>query len=559
MSSSNYWRKRQADHIQNSIETAVRSSEELSKLYQKSCFYFNEHISGIFEKYKTKYGLSQAEAKNLLNSLKDPTSYDEMLSKLKSSKGNERKELLKELEAPAYRYRINKFQEAQRQLDSLMNNVYKQEKEINTLTYIDVAYNAYYDSIYSLQQRTGIAFNFDTIDPELVDKLLSSKWSGKNYSERIWNNTQQVADSIKEEMLMGALTGKTEKEMIATITERFAVGLYSARRLIYTESDFISNALDLEAYKEAGVTKVRFCAVHDLKTSKICQEHDRKIVEISKAVQGKNVPPMHPNCRSTTEPVINEKVEAKMKRRVRDPATGKDKIVSANQNYQEWLRKQQKEHGIETLEKLKKRIVNKNTKKSMYDSKSISNNNIRKNLSKDLPDTFNYSKEKGDNLLDSYIKIDKAFQKTGFEYMTINYSSNGKETELGLLTANSSKKVAITKEAEQFIDSCAENSLIAIHNHPSKGSFSVGDIFTYYNTPQFKEIIVINEEGGIFYLHINDRSAILKEREFTNYVLETRRQVASKYPMFNVNERNHIAWSLVAKELGWDYGYKKIK
>ena len=57
--------------------------------------------------------------------------------------------------------------------------------------------------------------------------------------------------------------------------------------------------------------------------------------------------------------------------------------------------------------------------------------------------------------------------------MTINYSSNGKETELGLLTANSSKKVAITKEAEQFIDSCAENSLIAIHNHPSKGSFSV--------------------------------------------------------------------------------------
>ena len=78
----------------------------------------------------------------------------------------------------------------------------------------------------------------------------------------------------------------------------------------------------------------------------------------------------------------------------KDPATGKDKIVSANQNYQEWLRKQQKEHGIETLEKLKKRIVNKNTKKSMYDSKSISNNNIRKNLSKDLPDIFNYSKKR---------------------------------------------------------------------------------------------------------------------------------------------------------------------
>lgn len=291
-----------------------------------------------------------------------------MLSKLKSSKGNERKELLKELEAPAYRYRINKFQEAQRQLDSLMNNVYKQEKEINTLTYIDVAYNAYYDSIYSLQQRTGIAFNFDTIDPELVDKLLNSKWSGKNYSERIWNNTQQVADSVKEEILMGALTGKTEKEMIATITERFAVGLYSARRLIYTESDFISNALDLEAYKEAGVTKVRFCAVHDLKTSKICQKHDRKTVNIDKAVQGVNIPPMHPNCRSTIEPVIDGEIESKMKRRVKDPVTGEEKIVKANQTYAEWLEDLQKKHGIDTVDTLTKKVKNTSNDRRQYNN-----------------------------------------------------------------------------------------------------------------------------------------------------------------------------------------------
>lgn len=419
MSSSNYWRKRQADHIQNSIETAVRSSEELSKLYQKSCFYFNEHISGIFEKYKTKYGLSQAEAKNLLNSLKDPTSYDEMLSKLKSSKGNERKELLKELEAPAYRYRINKFQEAQRQLDSLMNNVYKQEKEINTLTYIDVAYNAYYDSIYSLQQRTGIAFNFDTIDPELVDKLLNSKWSGKNYSERIWNNTQQVADSVKEEMLMGALTGKTEKEMIATITERFAVGLYSARRLIYTESDFISNALDLEAYKEAGVTKVRFCAVHDLKTSKICQEHDRKIVEISKAVQGKNVPPMHPNCRSTTEPVINEEVEAKMKRRVRDSATGNDKIVSANQTYDEWLADQQKEHGIDTIDTLTKKVKNAKTDRKQY-------NNYTLVIGKEnMPKTFAKFQDLKYNNGDEWDKLKETYRDVNWQRKALAKHSSG--------------------------------------------------------------------------------------------------------------------------------------
>lgn len=557
---SDYWRKRQAEHIQMAMDTAEDSAAEIAKLYQKASFYLNEQMQGIFDKYKAKHGLSDVEAKSLLNSITDDLTYEKMLTRLRTGvKSEERKKLLKTLEAPAYSYRINRFQEAQSLLDSMMVGIFKQEKEISTLNYIDVAYNAYFNSIYNIQNKTGINFSFGNIDSEVTQKLLKSKWSGKNYSERIWNNTQAVANSVKEEMLMGILTGKTEKQMADTISERFNVGAYNAKRLISTESDFISNALDMEAYREADIEIVRFCAVHDMKTSKICQRHDRTTIPLNKAIHGVNIPPMHPNCRSSIEPVINKAIEAKMKRRVRDPITGKDKIVSANQNYQEWLRKYQKEHGIETLEKFKERIMNKNTQKSMYDSKSISNNNIRKSLSKDLPDIFNYSKEKRDNLLNSYIKIDKAFQKTGFEYMTINYSSDGKETGLGLLTANSSKKVAITKEAEHFIDSCAENSLIAIHNHPSKGSFSIGDIFTYYNTPQFKEIVVINEEGGVFYLHINDRSAILKEREFTNYVLEIRRQVASKYPMFNVNERNHIAWSLVAKEIGWDYGYKKIK
>ena len=85
--------------------------------------------------------------------------------------------------------------------------------------------------------------------------------------------------------------------------------LITQKRLITTVSAFVSNMADLEAYKEAGVENVRFCAVHDLRTSAICQKHDRKVVPISKAVAGVNIPPMHPHCRSTIEPVIDEEIE----------------------------------------------------------------------------------------------------------------------------------------------------------------------------------------------------------------------------------------------------------
>ena len=380
---SNYWRNRQAEHIQRAMEIAEASSQELAKLYQKSCYYFNEQIQGVFDKYRKKHSLSEAEAKALLNDLTDPTSYDQMLKRLKAgAKGEERKELLKELEAPAYRYRINKLQDSQKNLDVMMREVYKREKEVNTLTYIDVAYDSYFNSIYNLHERTSIAFSFENIDPEVIDKLLNSKWSGKNYSERIWDNTQNLADSVKEEMLMGVLTGKSEKQMADTIVEKFAVGAYNSRRLICTESDFISNALDMEAYREADIEMVRFCAVHDMKTSPICQTHDHSTIPLDKAVQGVNVPPLHPNCRSSTEPVINKALEAKMERRVRDPVTGKDKIVSANQNYQEWLRNQQKEHGKDNVETFRKKVLNaKKDREQFKRYKSVIGG-------KELPETF---------------------------------------------------------------------------------------------------------------------------------------------------------------------------
>ena len=358
---SDYWRKRQAEHIKMAMDTAEDSAIEIAKLYQKASFYLNEQIQGVFDKYRGRHGLSTVEAKELLNSVVDDLTYDKMLVKLRAgAKSEERKKLLKILEAPAYSYRINRFQEAQSLLDLMMVGIFKQEKEISTLNYIDVAYNAYFNSIYNIQDKTGINFSFGNIDSELTQKLLKSKWSGKNYSNRIWDNTQAVANSIKEEMLMGILTGKTEKQMADTINERFNVGAYNAKRLISTESDFISNALDMEAYREADIEIVRFCAVHDMKTSKICQRHDRTTIPLNKAIQGVNIPPMHPNCRSSIEPVISKAIEAKMKRRVRDPVTGKDKIISANQNYQEWLRKLQKEHGKDTIEMFRKKVLQKN-------------------------------------------------------------------------------------------------------------------------------------------------------------------------------------------------------
>ena len=82
----------------------------------------------------TKHKLSEAEARRLLDTLQDKTSLDELLQTLKNKDYSEKtkQELVQELEAPAYRARIERLQDVMQQVDRLMENVYHQEQQFDT-------------------------------------------------------------------------------------------------------------------------------------------------------------------------------------------------------------------------------------------------------------------------------------------------------------------------------------------------------------------------------------------------------------------------------------------
>ena len=182
-------------------------------------------------------------------------------------------------------------------------------------------------------------FSFSAVDPKAVSMVLNSKWSGANYSERIWKNTQGVADNVKEQMLLGLLTGKTEGEMAREIANKYATGAFEARRLVRTESNFVSGQMQLSAYEECGAEQYEFVAVLDLRTSEICRSLDGKVFYTKDAQQGVNMNPMHPFCRSTTIIHLGPDVAAGLKRRARDPVSGENKLVPADMNYRQWYEK----------------------------------------------------------------------------------------------------------------------------------------------------------------------------------------------------------------------------
>lgn len=366
MKNEKYWKKRQEEKLSSILNDAQVASEYVSDIYSKASLYTQSKINGIFEKYRDGHGLSNADAKEMLDSLISDRDYNQIKRILENNpKTKQRKELLKKLDTPPYQYRIKRLENMQSQLDKLMNEVYKVEKDVSTDCYINSAFNAYYRNVYNLQKGMKVAYQFDMLDPELIDSMLKSRWSGKNYSNRIWDNTNALAESLKDEMLMGVLTNKTEKEMADTIMNKFAVGAYQARRLIQTESAAMTAFADQQAFKDAGIEKELFIAVHDSRTSQICQHHDRSIVEIAKAKVGVNVPPLHPNCRSHMIPYIEGVTDA-MKKRQRNPVTNKDEVVDVSENYDQWLKRQQEEHGVDTVNSFMEKTKNASSDRKQY-------------------------------------------------------------------------------------------------------------------------------------------------------------------------------------------------
>ena len=136
MKSEKYWADRATQQMWNYMQDAEKTADEVAKLYLNSTRYLQKAIDGIFTKYMTRHGLTEKEVKELISRLYDKTSIRELLQKLQAAESTEeRKEFLREVEAPAYQARILRLEALQEQIDLIMQNIYQQEKKISTRHY----------------------------------------------------------------------------------------------------------------------------------------------------------------------------------------------------------------------------------------------------------------------------------------------------------------------------------------------------------------------------------------------------------------------------------------
>lgn len=403
MKNQDYWTQRKANLIYEQMDKAEKQADKFDDIYRQSKTYLDKQINKIFDKFQRDYGLSEHDARHVLKNMKDQKDLNELRKVLEARPDDPNiQRLLADLDSPAYAYRIKRLERLNDDLDRMRESIYHSEKTGSDAFYSDLMKDSYYKATFDLQQQTGLAYSFSDLPETEIKRLQGLKWTGEAYSDRIWSNTGALASSVKDELLVSLMTGRSVRDTSQAIAERFEVGQNKARRLVRTESAFFHNQMELLSYEDAEITKYKFVAVLDKRTSHICQEHDNKVYNTADAVPGVNYPPLHPWCRSTTIAHDDDIDYSKLERRARNPETGKVEYVPADMSYDDWYDKYvAKNRKKESVEKPKENI-------KRFDFYPLTEDNIGDkerilSISKRLKAVSeDYEKETGKNILELF-------------------------------------------------------------------------------------------------------------------------------------------------------------
>lgn len=197
---------------------------------------------------------------------------------------------------PADLYKLDKYWQGQAQLRKELQLL--GEKQVAALSKIFEI--NFFDIYYSIGIPGHEAFS--TIDTGAARQLINQIWvaDGKSWSQRIWENTELLAQTLNEELISCVAAGKKPSYLKQVLQERFGVSYSRADALARTEIAHVQTEAAKQRYKDYGIQEVEIWADPDERTCEVCGKLHKKTYPVGAAVPI----PAHPRCRCCIVPVV---------------------------------------------------------------------------------------------------------------------------------------------------------------------------------------------------------------------------------------------------------------
>ena len=293
-----YWTDRQEQLKQSAEKSEAALKKRLEKFYDAEFKRLTKEIAAYYQ----AYGVDNViEYRQLLQSLSD----------------EDRTLLMERMDDFAAKYpqyaNLMPVRESIYKLDRLQGlqySVYMTEAEIAGYTNEQMT-----EYLTKLSQKgvnygmetLGFGKNFYSINSDVVKQFVDVPWcNGENFSTRIWNDTQKLAQYLSTDIAQGFARGDSYDRLVRNIRQRFShVNRKDAYRLIYTEGTYVMAESSMQPFTE-DFEQYRLSPVLDGRTCPICRGLREQVFLISERQPGVNFPPIHPWCRCSFEIVVDD-------------------------------------------------------------------------------------------------------------------------------------------------------------------------------------------------------------------------------------------------------------
>lgn len=340
------------------IERINAEVRRLKKRYAEAESEFEDAIEKIYAKYADENGIIDVNiAKAFLTGKETDITLKEYEKLVKESleKGNFEAERI--LQGWAKRERITRLDQMKLETDLIAKKLYEDTEGTLTKALGKSGRESYLMSAYELQKGLKNWSPMYAPSASYFEALARQQYNGKDFSERLWGHISNFSDIVHNVVKTSIIHGYGVDKAVKLMAGEVVADRKHIERLIRTEIARVQEQATLESYEVNEVTKYRFLATLDLKTSKQCQSLDMKVFDLTKdqtfsvdyggkvgkvtytekgGVVGVNYPPMHPYCRSTTVPYVEDYTPSS--RTSKDPLTGKEKKVRGDMTYAEWYK-----------------------------------------------------------------------------------------------------------------------------------------------------------------------------------------------------------------------------
>lgn len=279
--SAEYWKRRAEANMDGVQRGAEQRLARLGRAYHQAARELEGEVQRILGTYAKRFDLTPEEA---AAALREPA--DE--------------------ESRAYGYRVSRAEALEKAIRERLNGLGARLERETAAQREWTASKSYQSARKMMRDMTGGVVSQAVPDLQGMLRAMDTAWSGRNYSARIWRNTDHLAQMLEDEIEAAFLSGKSVRRMANVIMDRFGVGYRAAECLVRTETSYVQNQTAAKSYEDAGCTEYEVLTAQDRRTCQYCAKQNGKRYLLATMQAGENAPPFHPNCRCTVLPVVGE-------------------------------------------------------------------------------------------------------------------------------------------------------------------------------------------------------------------------------------------------------------